>query len=69
MDAERLTPPSPTAREVEQFLFLARNDGYLYTSERCHGIADALAWVLGRAERPVTPSLTRPAQSLRGYTL
>lgn len=52
MDAERLTPPSPTATEVAGVKRLAQVFATSYSSERAQGIADALAWILGEADRP-----------------
>lgn len=59
MDAERLTPPSPTAREITWVLYLARRAGYAHQLPEAHAIADCCAWILGQGERPKIPGTPR----------
>lgn len=47
MDADRLTPPSPTRNQVAEQLAIALLLIEHYDDERAGGIADALSWILG----------------------
>lgn len=59
MDAERLTPPSPTMIQVEQQHELAAAYAEAYDSDRARGVCEALAWVLGES---LFPPLQLPDQ-------
>jgi len=52
MDAERLTPPSPTRDEVIAARKLARIRFDAYAEDRAEAILETLHWILGEGPRP-----------------
>jgi hypothetical protein len=52
MDAERLTPPSPTRDQVIEVGRLASAHCFAYDDDRCRAIAETCLWILGEGVRP-----------------